>query len=362
MPTDSTLQQDILIECKAMMQYAFASGLKVPANLAASLEAYELESLQFNDQTTDSPQMELIDNTTGNTPNNNLPKNNAHQLSLIHNHLADLIAPARPKTLLLLASESQKSKWITFLGPVPLIRHMILVAIAALISFITLSLSSYVNGMPSNFSLLENSGISLLVNELFLLAAAAIGASFAGLFQANYYIKNRTFDEIHGSSYWIRFVLGLLSGIIVASLIPIETISENEGKLSASLHGLGKPVLALLGGFSASVVYRVLYRLASAVESIIQSDVKESITLQENAAKSRINEQLLSERMQISSKLTNLQHKLSSQSQLPDNLMQEFQRIQQELVNPDFNQLDLPEKPPKPINSQDNNTNTEKAG
>ncbi|WP_163833329.1 hypothetical protein [Spartinivicinus ruber] len=357
MPTDSTIQHDILLECKAMMQYAFASGLKVPANLAASLEAYELENLQLYDPSSEDPQLELISTNTS-----KLPKNNAYHLSLIHNHLTDLIAPARPKTLLLLASETKKPKWITFLGPVPLIRHMILVAIAALISFITLSLSDYVNGIPSSFSLLENSGISLLINELFLLTAAAIGASFAGLFQANYYIKNRTFDEIHGSSYWIRFVLGLLSGIILASLIPIESISEHNGKMSGSLHGLGKPVLALLGGFSASVVYRILHRLVSAVESIIQSDVKESITLQENAAKSRINEQLLTERMQVSSKLTNLQHKLSSQNQLPENLMKEFQRIQQELINPDASQLDLPEQPPKPTTASDLNIDLEKSG
>ncbi|MDE1463459.1 hypothetical protein [Spartinivicinus poritis] len=357
MPIDTTLQHGILIECKAMVQHAFASGLKVPANLVSSLENYELKYLKLTNQSINLHQLE--DNQSNSFDS---LQNHAHELSIIHNQLTDIIAPAKPRTILLLEREAQRCIWLKFLGPVPLIRQMMIVALVALISFITLSLSSYVNGMPSNFSLLDNSGISLLINELFLLSAAAIGASFAGLFKANYYIKNRTFDEVYGSSYWVRFVLGLLSGIILASLIPIETFSENEGKMTATLHGLGKPVLALLGGFSASVVYRILYRLAGAVESIIQSDSKETSEMQETVTKSRVNEQLLTERMQISSKLTNLQHKLSSQNQLPEELMNEFRRIQQELINPDFDQFELPEQPPKPVNNQDNKTNLEKTG
>jgi len=54
-----------------------------------------------------------------------------------------------------------------------------------------------VNGSPDGFSLLKNSGMDLLLNELFLLSAAGIGASFSNLFQANLFVRNGTFDPVY---------------------------------------------------------------------------------------------------------------------------------------------------------------------
>src|SRR5262245_23766312 len=51
--------------------------------------------------------------------------------------------------------------------------------------------------------------------------------------------------------YWIRFALGLLAGVLLAELVPTDTSHS-------VYHGVAKPTLALLGGFSASVVYRLL--------------------------------------------------------------------------------------------------------
>ena len=57
------------------------------------------------------------------------------------------------------------------------------------------------------------SGHVLLYNLLFLIAAAGLGASFQALFQANRYVVAGTFDPKYESSYWIRFVLGLIAGL-----------------------------------------------------------------------------------------------------------------------------------------------------
>jgi hypothetical protein len=52
-----------------------------------------------------------------------------------------------------------------------------------------------------------------------------------------------------------------MAGLILASLIPLDP---------AALNGLGKPTLSLLGGFSASLVYRILNLLVGMVEDIVK--------------------------------------------------------------------------------------------
>ena len=116
-----------------------------------------------------------------------------------------------------------------------------------------------------------------------------LGACFAGLFQANRYIANNTFDPKFESSYWIRIVLGLMAGIILAELIPLNLLSESgtsgsESGGSSSIAALGKPVLALLGGFSAAAVYRIIARIVDALESLVRGDTKDAM-----AARDQVN-------------------------------------------------------------------------
>ena len=245
-----------------------------------------------------------------------------------------IIAPATPRTILLLANEEAKGGVLRFLGPVPLLRKMMVVAIVSLIGLIMVSLSPDVDGHSKHFSLLHNSGISLLLNELFLLCAAAIGASFAVLFQANRFIHDGTFDPVYEASYWIRFVLGLLAGTMLASLIPIESyVAEADGSVSGSLQGLGPPLLALLGGFSASAVHRILNRLTAAVESLVRGDTREMLAVQEQAVKTRYAEKALQHRLQLTTKLTKLQQLISSNGN-PEILRQELERIRGDLITP----------------------------
>ncbi len=124
-------------------------------------------------------------------------------LAQVHARLADLVAPARPRTILLLAEEKEKANPFYFLGEVPLIRRLMFISIISLIGLISVSLSSAVDGNPKSFSLLENQGTSLLLNQLFLLTAASLGASFANLIQTQRYIKDGTFDPKYESSYWV---------------------------------------------------------------------------------------------------------------------------------------------------------------
>lgn len=62
------------------------------------------------------------------------------------------------------------------------------------------------------------------------------------------------------SSYWTRFVLGLIAGLVLSELVPIGGEGWKE---------LTKPTLAILGGFSVDIVHKVLARIVNTVEILI---------------------------------------------------------------------------------------------
>jgi hypothetical protein len=161
----------------------------------------------------------------------------------------------------------------------------------------------------------------LLFNLLFLLSAAGLGACFAGLFLANRYIANNTFDPKYEASYWIRIVLGLMAGIILAELIPLDLLGGTGSLAAASGTGaehttasavntLGKPVLALLGGFSAAAVYRVISKIVDALESLVRGDNRENAAVLDQATKAQYQSQLAAQRLTLAANLTGIQQKI----------------------------------------------------
>lgn len=316
------LKDQLVRECQAMAQHAFANGLKVPPEIVKVLQAYPVQGVGEQG----------VEPAKG----QDAPDDAVEQLAPIHGRLAEIVAPAKPRSILLLITEGARGKVWRFLGPVPLIRRMMGIAILSLIALVGISVSPSVNGNPENFSLLENDGISLLLNQLFLLSAAAMGASFAALFQANQYIQEGTFDPVYESSYWIRFVLGLLAGTMLGSLIPIESYvgTPSEGAAAGgSLQGLGRPLLALLGGFSAGLVYRILNRLIAAVEALVRGETRDIVAAQEQAAKARLAEQSIQNRLHLLTMLGKLESQIAG-SVDPELLRKELEKIQAELITP----------------------------
>jgi hypothetical protein len=99
-------------------------------------------------------------------------------------------------------------------------------------------------------------GDTKLYNALELVAAAGLGAIFYGLHKANRYVTRGSYDPKYEASYWIRFTLGIVAGILLAVVL------EVGGNLS-------KPVLALLGGFAAEAVYKILVRFVEMLETLV---------------------------------------------------------------------------------------------
>ena len=320
-----SIRDYLMQECNAMAKYALDSGLKVPSQLLEALSNIATQSPQ------EPPSQASADfegsfgegvERPQSAVSPRYPPQEVQKLASIHGRLAVIVAPATPQTVLLLATEKLNKSFLSFLGPVELIRRMMVVAILSLLGLIATSLSSQVNSQTINLSIFENSGWSLLLNLLLLLSAAGLGACFAGLFQANRYIANGSFDPRYESSYWIRLVLGLMAGIILAELIPFDA----EGG-----QALLKPTLATLGGFSAALVYRVLSRLVETVESFIRGDPREMAAASEQAANARVTGQLAEYRLNLAGKVTKLQQRIGSDAS-PEEVRQELDRMLNELI------------------------------
>jgi pimeloyl-ACP methyl ester carboxylesterase len=178
---------------------------------------------------------------------------------------------------------------------------LIFLSMVLLIGWIAISLDPNVDG---RLDWAQSSGHSLLMEEMFVLFAAGIGATFSILFQVNRLVVCRTYDLRYDSTFWTRLVLGIVAGMLLAFLIPLDTTSE--------LQKLTKPTLAMLGGFSVTVVYRILQRLVAAVEALVRGDTQDIIEAQSAVARSNAEAALADERIRLSSSLIRLRAMLES--------------------------------------------------
>ncbi len=182
-----------------------------------------------------------------------------------HAALAKAIAPATP--LSLRATEPARG-WMGSLRRPPLILTMIVIAILAMIGFAITSV------------MLASDTTNVVLEKLNWCFAAGLGAVFYVLFTAHGYVKDRTFDPRYNPLYLIRFVLGLLSGFILAIVLQswLHPASSNTapsvtgGTNSLNVANLGPAVIALLGGFSTEAVYQILQRIVDMLLAAIRGD------------------------------------------------------------------------------------------
>lgn len=278
MTTTTNLPETILEECLLMIKYALESGKTVAPHVVQIVTTF--------------------------TQKEDLTAVNIQPLALAHNKLSLIVAPATPTSLRYLQKVTGKGIQ-GILRSIPFIRNLLILAAICLTIFIVTSLTDEVRTETITKSYLELFGMELLLVEIFFLSAAGLGAAFAVLFEANHYIVRGAFDPRYIPSYAIRFALGIIAGIILAELINID-LDPTTGKAFA------KPTLAMLGGFSASAVYKVLQRLLTAVETLVRGNGEEIVTAQQQLAQHEMQQQLHTERLQTATKLLTLQSQIAS--------------------------------------------------
>lgn len=117
LPDDLPLEYQLLRECQAMTRYALTSGFKVPSTLVKELsiciarytEQHKQDPIEYQDLSDaehEEPagipmsQHRMVENTT--------------MLAKLHAQLSSIVAPAMPRTILLLEDEVfRQSRWIT---------------------------------------------------------------------------------------------------------------------------------------------------------------------------------------------------------------------------------------------------------
>lgn len=276
-------------------------------------------------------------------------------IAAVHGQLTRLVAPATPNGIALMREINGQG--FSILGPIPLVRGMMLFAVLCLATYFTINISEddigvreeakvtqpqargdgerevdaaaagaaagLVEGAKAGEAAGAKAGAQqgaqagkesswwfdklpdVKAFEIMLLALAGLGASFASLFEINKHLIQRNFDRGSQNSYWLKCFLGLIAGFILATLIPF---SEKAGD------DFSQPLLALLGGFSGSAVHRILIRLVEALESLVKGSSQEMVEAHERAMKARSAEELLQQRSKLAVSVIQLRQKIAGRA------------------------------------------------
>jgi hypothetical protein len=162
-------------------------------------------------------------------------------------------------------------------SPVPLVRWLVLGTLVFLTAFVLLASTPQARAASAGLGL--GAGVSdqtfgtLLLRELFLLCAAALGACLTALYRASKEVARGSYDPEFDHTFLQRILLGMAAGLVVAELLPFGASGDT------ALSTLGRPAVALLGGFAADVAHSVLSRLVAALGTLFSGDGED----QENA-------------------------------------------------------------------------------
>lgn len=274
-----------LAECEAMVSYAQDQGKVIPPGVLQTLDYLRSTKYRLEQQLED-----------GEVEARNVEADvlSLEDLGGIHQALSETISPATPSAVVLM-EKTKKAGGLRLLGPVPLVRKMMMVTIISLFAFLSMFFFDEVSPETINGQILSYPPLKFALNELVIVCVAALGASFYALFEAYKYIAKGSYDSKYDSIYWIRFTLGIVSGVILAQFIFAESES-GENMLTQAGEGGGfvftKTLLAFLGGFSARVVHKILNSLVDSIETFISGSTRDMIQAREEAAKIQLQSKL----------------------------------------------------------------------
>ena len=155
-------------------------------------------------------------------------------------------------------------------SPVPLVRWLLLAALVFLAAFVLLAASPQARSAGAGSGLDPETFGSLLLRELFLLCAAALGACLTALYRAGREVGRGSYDPELDHTFLQRILLGMAVGLVVAELVPLPTDADS------GLATLTRPAVALAGGFAADIAHGVLARLVAALETLFSGGREET--------------------------------------------------------------------------------------
>lgn len=309
------LSQQIYAECRSMASYAMERGKTIPAPAVASIEAFE--ELIVTEDRKSLPQQSQRESVSA---------------ALVDTHalLAHIIEPATPQTILLLIREQNTDSALKFLGPVSLVRHLMLAAIISLTLFIALLTTPYIESTTLAEDVLNSTGLDQLARLSFYISASGLGASFAALYKADSYISRGTYDPCYQASYWIRFLLGIIAGLLLALLISEKSV-QSAHDASFITTGVFRPLLAILGGFSADLLHTLLSRMVDMFKSLFEGGVQTIIDAKNMETKTKLAGMEMERRLNLAQNLIQMQQQVGTEMD-SEQLKQQINGILQNLM------------------------------
>lgn len=191
-----------------------------------------------------------------------------------HDQLLKLVAPATPASIrasTLRPSGNRALFWICIF------------AVIFFLVFITPIIVAALSAKGGDLSNLKD------LDDLFqIVGGAGLGSAFYALYTASSYIKTSTFDPKYNTTYLLRFFIGLLAGLILAyflrDVLKLYAVSPASGTgagatpgTGAQLANIGVAALALIGGYAAEAVARILDRVSETLVTLISGSDRDKI-------------------------------------------------------------------------------------
>ncbi|WP_288955531.1 hypothetical protein [uncultured Polaribacter sp.] len=200
---------------------------------------------------------------TVNTEVNSLIQNsNVDDLINAHNLLCKNVAPATPKSIRFTKKLNQESDGKSIFNKLPLLRNLILLALFFLIAYIATGMTTEVNNDSLDKGMMNNSGVPLLLNVVYLGSVAGLGVLFYLLKDVSTSLKNGSLIPENAISYLSQIILGIIAGLIMSEIIAFYTSDPQKINL------FNKSVLALIGGFSSDAIFSILQGIINRIKNI----------------------------------------------------------------------------------------------
>lgn len=295
----SDLALELLDACQVMARHAAAHGLGIPdwvgnavskmGATASGLEADVAAAEEAGDgaraaELTDELRREVAKDLRG--------------LTRIHGVLAEVVAPTTPRSIRATRGAD------TFRGAIrsiPLAGAMLAVGMLFLVGYVACSTVVADGGAG---------GWAAVCRHLGLLCAAGLGAAFWSLFTIHRYIVAGTYDPRYTIVYWTRLGLGLIAGGILGEVVFTQLDPDPAAAGAGTV--LTTSMVALLGGYSADAVNRILRRLVEMMVTLVRGDTSRVVEQLEAEHRIRLHEQLSRERLATAARLLELRTTLGA--------------------------------------------------
>ena len=238
----SSLSQlrELFTQIHVMTSYAIGQGMAVPPDIVrdiAGLSAcVDLQPSGSGSDGSDRPGSGSEDRAISGDVVKALPLAFA-----VHGKLATLVKPATPESL----EVSRPRRGLERFRSLGVQGSLCIVTIVAVLLFLG---GTWVSARSPR---------DVALAQVPYLGAALLGASFGGLYTAYKYLSARTFDPLYNSTYFVRLLLGTVSGLILADFGGYFIDPDNT-----LLKIVAPTALALVGGYSADAVNLILRRVA----------------------------------------------------------------------------------------------------